>query len=226
MKVLVVCNGKFNATELLTLLRHLAKNNIPFDTCSKWDILEDERARKEQAKRGLKHPIKRFHPTILLPQVTPSNYTHFCIASGFPEHSMQYWDDATIRRIVQQVLNTNGVLAATCSSVPSLQQGLQGKRVSCFPTIAVKQHIAKHGGILSGVSATIDGNVVTSENEAMATMWSEAICKRILGQPVSFQLQPTTLLKRGSLRRLPKEITRMIDEAKSGKISGAHQKPS
>jgi putative intracellular protease/amidase len=197
MKVLVLTFPNFNLQELSAIVRVLTSNGVEFEVVSTRRPIRNERT-------GQKVEIHR-----TLDEVLPDQYDALVCTSGSPTNRKFFWNDSTVKGIVQSF--EGKPIAAICASVGVLAPLLEGRTVSCWPVLDLEILLSEAGATIRNSSLTIDNEIVTAATPEMARYWADAVVSVLKGEPVSqfgeYQ-QPIAKAKR---RLLPWEGLEDVD---------------
>jgi putative intracellular protease/amidase len=195
--ILFICNPHFNPKEFWTTFKTLKRRGHKFRVASFMPVIHEE--------YDSNHTYK---PDLLIEEVASEDYDALIMTSGEPRLSKKLWTDLDVHRVVTQ-LKANSPIAATCSAVPAIRYVAEGKHVSVFPLQEARDLITKAGGILSRTSVTVDGFLITSENEMMADTWSSLFCDFLEGKEALNPLSPSPFKRKLNERKPVPEIERL-----------------
>jgi putative intracellular protease/amidase len=190
VKVLVVCPPIYNGDELWPALRVLVERGIDFDLASLTPIIREEGT------------LKKNRPNLKVDDlVYDSQYKGMMLTSGPMKWTEIYWTHKSIIDAVQKANERGDALAAICGAVGSLWAAVEGKKVSYYPLIRVRQHLERHGAILSPLGMTRDNNLVTGEHQAVSEIWAEEFCNLLEGLPPQYILHDSGFVPMGGERK-------------------------
>jgi len=112
-----------------------------------------------------------------LSQVNPQDYQALVFAGG-PGASV-YFDNQTVLDLVKTAFNQKKVVAAICIAPSILANAdlVRGKKVTSWPS--EKDNLEAHGGIYTGSSVEVDGNLVTASGPQAAREYGQKIVEQI-----------------------------------------------
>lgn len=178
MNVLVITPRRYNKRELWMSLGILQNRGHVSKVASTAYSIEDEATGQRSTIKLLVSDIKAI-----------DEYDALMVVSGNPQDTEAYWSMPEVQRIVKQFRESDKPIAAICYSVPTIRQAAQGKKVSCFPLLTAVRALEAAGAILSPVSMSVDGSLVTAENEMFCEMWAETFCDILEGKEPSILLR-------------------------------------
>lgn len=203
--LLVICAKRYNGHELWTLLGVLQDRGHSFEVVSQETLIRDELTLK---------PTQLERTVYEVGSEETGDFDAVCIVSGNMEDTEAYWTDRFIENLLMDFEQSKAVIAAICCSVPTLGPVVSGVKVSYFPLVRSKHHLRNWGADLQNVSLTIDGRVVTAENQMITEMWAEEICNLLEGRPVTHVLTDSGFTPKGSERKMMPEVRAAIDESR------------
>jgi len=202
-RVLIVVARQFNGHELWCTLHVLNKYNIEYEVISTQQVITDE-VTFESVR------IKRTIDDVDVEEV--NSFNGLMIISGNMKDTEAYWKHQKVLSYVRQ--NQPKPTAAICCSVPTIREAARKKRVSFFPLVRSRLLLEQAGAICVNVTITVDGNLVTAENQMGTEVWAECFASLLLGQEPQLGLTETTFRpKARKSRKTPPEITRLREQA-------------
>jgi putative intracellular protease/amidase len=183
-KVLVVCARRYNGHELWTALGVMQERGHEFEVVSTDKTIKDELTLRPDA---------------------------IMIVSGNMKDTEAYWDDKTVLKLISDINQDDGVVAAICCSVPTIRQVANGKQVSFYPLVRSRERLRDAGAILKTVALTVDGRLVTAEHQMATQMWAEEFCNVLEGLPPEYNLQDSGYVPKGRPRRITPELQKIMD---------------
>jgi len=205
--VLVVVSRRYNPGEFWHSLKALKRRGHTFDVVSSAYTITSE----------VKNTPNKL--SMLIGDVTSMNkYMGILIISGNPADTELFWHHTGCLSLVEQANAQGKVVAAVCSAVPTIRYAAKGKRVSVYPLIKSQILLEDAGAILSGVSLSTDGNIITAENEQMTDMWIANVCDVLEGKRPSYVMNPSPFKRKLRTRARDPELQHLIDiERSTGK---------
>lgn len=188
--VLVVVAQHFNGHELWTALGVLQKAGHTFEVISKDVHISDE----VTGKRAL---IKRTIADVK----SLEGFDALMVVSGNMKDTEEYWHNDRVLSFVHEASESDRPIAAICCSVPTIREAAKGKRVSFFPLIRSRLLLSDAGAILSSVSLSVDGKLVTAEHQMMSQMWAEAFAEVLSGNNAHVALKDSGYVPKGRERK-------------------------
>ena len=197
MKVLVIVARRYNGHELWTALGVMQEAGIEFDVVSRTKNIVDEVTRQPNTIE------------MVLEDVTSlDGYDGLMFVSGNMDDTESHWHDPHIQSLVEMAADMP--VAAICCSVPIIRGLVSGKKVSFFPLVRSKILLEEAGAILSTVSISVDGNLVTAEHQMASQVWSEQFVKVLEGEPTDPNLVDSGFTPEGKTeRRLHPRLERL-----------------
>jgi len=203
-KVLVVVSNRYNGHELWTTLGVLKHAQIQAVVVAIKPVISDE--------------ITGFsvytHDTVDAFDLTSmKDFCALLIVSGNMEDTEAHWRNEKIKRMVEEAMHADFVIAAICCSVPTIRYAAKGKHVSPFPLIRSKELLTQAGALISTLSVSVDGKLITAENQMVTQTWAECIVKCIQGEDASLNFNDVGDITVRNLRpRKPdKDLKRIRD---------------
>ncbi len=208
MKVLVVCAQRYNGHELWTFLGVLQEAGIEFEIVSTATLIEDEITYQPNIIGKTLDDVKNI-----------DDFDGLAFISGNMKDTEKYWDHPQTLDYVRQAKGRDIPIAAICCSVPTVRHAALGKKVSYFPLMRSTERLVKAGAIPQTVSITVDGNLVTAENQMGTQMWAEAFVHVLNGEEVDLGLVDTHWMPGGRDKRPDPDLQRLRDiSTNTGKI--------
>jgi putative intracellular protease/amidase len=163
VKVLVVCARRYNGHELWTALGVMQERGISFDVASTAKLIEDEVTGQANT---INLTINDIEPDMV------KEYDGLMFVSGNMQDTEAYWSNPRTLAYVRVAHENDMPLAAICCSVPTIRHAAKGKVVSFFPLVRSRALLAAEGAILSTISISVDGKLVTAEHQMSTQMWA------------------------------------------------------
>ena len=204
--VLLLVARRYNGHELWTALGVLADAGKTFEVISTDLEVADELT-------GRRNVLERTLDSVD-PEKVVDEFNAFMIVSGNMKDTEAYWDDPQAQALVRAFDFEKKPLAAICCSVPSLWQVVEGVQVSFFPLVRSRQKLRLGGANLSTLTVSVDGRVVTAENQMATTMWAEMFVKVLNGEDVTTGLVDSGFTPHGRERK-PIAIVEQIKERRA-----------
>lgn len=179
MRVLVLAARRYNGHELWTALGVMQNRGHSPEVVSTAYEVEDE-------VTGQRNTIKLCIPDVI--ENVTSMWDALMIVSGNPEDTESFWHMPQVQKIVKEFADAVKPIAAICVSVPTVRLAARGKRVSYFPLLRSRMALLEAGAILSNISVTVDGNLVTAEHQMATEMWAELFCDVMENKPLRYTL--------------------------------------
>lgn len=198
-RVLVVVARQFNGHELWTALGILKKTGHTFEVVSKDKHISDEVTGRRV----------HVHRTLYEANLMTEPFDGLMFVSGNMKDTEEYWKNSKVQDLVHQAMERNLPIAAICCSVPTIRDAAKGKRVSFFPLLRSRELLRNAGAILSSVSLSVDGKLVTAEHQMMSQMWAEAYAKVLNGEEVVVDLEDSKYVPQGRERKPMPELERL-----------------
>jgi putative intracellular protease/amidase len=204
--VFVVVAKRYNGHELWTALGIIQKAGHTFEVVSTQTEIEDERD-------GRPNTIQRTLDDVL-PIDVCYNFDGFMIVSGNMKDTEAYWTDSRVLDIIEGFNRLGKPVAAICCSVPTIRLIARGKRVSYYPLVRSRLLLREAGAILTGVTCSVDGQLVTAEHQMATEIWAKALVALLEGRDpeVSFNVSNFTP---GGRERKPIPAIEAIKRAQS-----------
>ncbi len=201
--LLVICAKRYNGHELWTLLGVLQEREHTFEVVSQETTIRDEIT---------------LRPNTIERQVydvgcnETGDFDAVCVVSGNMSDTEAYWEDNFVEELLMDFKEQGKVCAAICCSVPTLGSIVRGVKVSYFPLVRSRHRLQYYGAILQNTSLTVDGKIITAENQMITQMWAEEICNVLEGKPLQHRMVDSGFIPVGSERRMAPEVRASIDE--------------
>lgn len=193
--VLIVVARRFNGHELWTTLGVLQNAGHTFEVRSTSNHIEDEvTGKKISIKNVIGDPFEA------------SNYEGILIISGNMADTEYYWKHETVLHYIAAVHNQGSPVGAICCSVPTIRKVARGRRVSFFPLVRSRELLEREGAILSTTSLSVDGKLVTAENQMVSQMWAEAFAEILHGRDPRVNLKDSGFTPGGWERKPMAEL--------------------
>lgn len=121
-------------------------------------------------------------PDFTLDEVDAKDFDAIVIAGG-PGTPIYLWPNEKLHRIVKEIYDRGGLVAAICLAPVVLSRAgvLSGKRCTVFPTPDSIKEIRKGGGILEDYDVVVDDRVITANGPEASQRFAEAILTNIRG---------------------------------------------
>lgn len=208
MKVLIVCARRYNGHELWTFLGVLQEAGLDFEVVSTATKIEDEITYQPNIIERTLDDVESIE-----------EFDGIAFVSGNMKDTEKYWDDPRTLGYVRQAKERDIPIAAICCSVPTIREAVNGKKVSYFPLIRSTERLVKAGAIPQTVSITVDGKIVTAENQMGTQMWAEAFVRVLNGEEVDLGLIDTHWMPGGREKKPDPDLQRLREISKrTGKI--------
>jgi putative intracellular protease/amidase len=175
-KVLIIVARRYNGNELWTTLGALVSRGHSFTIASMALEIVDE-------VTGQHNLIKT-----LVEATLEIEYDALMVISGNMEDTEAYWTMPHVQSLVGDFYTAKKPIAAICCSVPTVRLAAKGKKVSYFPLMRSKELLERAGALPQPVSITVDGNLVTAENQMGSQVWAEAFCDVLEGKDPNIHL--------------------------------------
>lgn len=198
MKVLIVVAQHFNGHELWTSLGVLKQRGHTFEVISTHTDIADE-------VTGQKVAIKRTIDDV----DSLEEFDAFMVISGNMADTELYWKHPKVQSYVDEAHSKDMPIAAICCSVPTIRNAAKGKRVSFFPLIRSEDLLKQAGAILSTLTYSVDGKLVTAEHQMATQMWAEAFCDVLEGKKHAVELVDSKYMPLGRERKPIPEVERL-----------------
>ncbi|TAJ44513.1 DJ-1/PfpI family protein [Methanofollis fontis] len=119
--------------------------------------------------------------TVSFADVSPADYNAIVVVGGIGAQDV-LWNDAELKRLVQEFNGAGKVVAAICLSPVVLARAgiLPGREATVFRSPASIREIEKGGARLSERPVVTDGNVVTADGPSAAEEFARAILSLLL----------------------------------------------
>jgi putative intracellular protease/amidase len=201
MRVLIIVAQKYNGHELWTTLGILQAAEIEFEVVSTETLIVDE-------VTGQPNTIERTLDDIF-PDELPK-FEGLMIISGDMKKTEAYWKDDRVLSLVRTADELELPIAAICCSVPTIREVTAGVKVSPFPLVRSRVLLEEAGAILQTKSITVDGRIVTAENQMGTQVWAEQFVRVLQGLPSDLDLKDSGFMPTGkSERALPHILERI-----------------
>ena len=201
MRVLVVCARRYNGHELWVALGVLQKAGHSFEVVSTDYLIEDE-------VTGQRNTIERIVYEVD-PEKALVDFHGLMIISGNMKDTEAYWDDKHVLQLVKTFNEQERPIAAICCSVPTVREAANGKRVSYYPLIRSAERLKNAGAILSNVSISVDGTLVTAEHQMATQEWAGFYAQVLDGHTPDPGLVESGFTPRGKERKPIAVLERM-----------------
>ncbi len=199
MKVLVICARRYNGHELWTALGVLQQAGIDFDVASTSKIIADELTRQPNTIELIINDITNLE-----------GYDGLMFVSGDMSDTEAYWHNSHIRGLVTQA--SDMPVAAICCSVPTIRHIAKDKKVSFFPLIRSRMLLEEAGAVLSTISISVDGNLVTAEHQMATQTWAALFVQVLEGETADPGLHDSGYVPEGKTeRKLHPRLERLRD---------------
>lgn len=208
--LLVICAKRYNGHELWTLLGVLQARGHSFEVVSQATLIKDELTLRPNTIARTVWEVK--------PSEEVDKFDGVIVVSGNMSDTEAYWKDTHVEEILKTFKSADKVVAAICCSVPTLAPVARDVKVSFFPLMRSKHRLRDYGAILQTTSLTVDGKMITAENQMMSEMWGEEICNVLEGKPLQHVLYDSGFVPKGSERRMSPEVREAIDAARGYKM--------
>lgn len=208
-RVLVACAKRYNGHELWTLLGVLKERGHTFEVVSQATLIRDEKTMRPNTIERTLYDVDVMECL---------DFDAMCVVSGNMKDTEAYWTDDHIFALLNGFQENGKLIAAICCSVPTLAPLCDGVKVSHFPLIRCKQRLKHYGAILVNTTLTVDGLVITAENQMVTQMWAEEICNALEGRPQEHIMTDSGFEPKGHERRMMPEVREAIDEARGYKM--------
>lgn len=172
-RVLLVVARRYNGHELWTALKLLQANKIDFEVVSTDYLVRDEITLQP-------NNIDRILTD--LPENVVDDFDGFMIVSGNMDDTEAYWEHPIVQKLVKDFDAAGKAIAAICCSAPTIACVARDKRVSAYPLIRSRHHLARFGALLQNVSVSVDGNLVTAENQMVTHLWTNTFIRVLNGE--------------------------------------------
>lgn len=192
MKVLVICDRRFNGHQFWVALGTLLNAGVEFEVVSTDTTIVEEGTNQSHI---IQRTVDEVDPTEL------ADLDGLMFISGFPLDTRAYWKHAHVLEIVKVASIKDKPIAAICASVPTVREAAKGKRVSVYPLIAARELLTNSGAFVQPVSLTVDGNLVTAENEMMTELWAKSFVAVLKGEEPPIEFLPSDQLPKARERR-------------------------
>lgn len=201
-KALLVVAQMFNGHELWMTMKVLAKAGIETEVISTNRIMKDEVT------------MEQFVTERTIDDVDPNeldNFDGLMIISGNMKLTEAYWKNPRVLAYVKR--NQPKPTAAICCSVPTIRNVAKGKEVSFFPLMRSRDLLREAGAVLSNTSVSVDGNLVTAENQMLTEVWAEQFAALINGKGPGLYVKDSGFRPGGiTPRKTPADIQRLRDQ--------------
>jgi putative intracellular protease/amidase len=192
VKVLIVVAQRYNGHELWTTLGILQEAGIDFEVISTMTNIADE-------VTGQPNTIVRTIDDVDVAEI--ADFNGLAVVSGNMADTELYWDHEKVLAYVEEAKRLNLVIAAICCSVPTIRGAADGKTVSYYPLIRSAARLADAGAILSNITISVDGKLVTAEHQMASQGWAEAFVKVLKGEEVELGLSESGFTPQGRTER-------------------------
>lgn len=200
MNVLVVCARFFNGHELWTSLGILQKQGHTFEVVSTGAIIADEITLEGKRIQRTVDEVDNL-----------DGFDALMFISGDMAYTEAHWTNEKILSFVDEAYARDLPIAAICCSVPVIRNAAKGKKVSYFPLLRAKEILTRAGAIPQTVSLTVDGKLVTAENQMLTQMWAESFCKVMDGEDADPGLEDTGWMPEGWERKPDPTVEHLKD---------------
>jgi len=202
MKVLVVVAQEYNGHELWTALGVMQQAGLEFEVISTSTRIEDEVTHQQNV---IERTIDDVHPDEI------DAFDGIMIVSGNMAYTEAYWKNERVLSYVDKMHRADKPIAAICCSVPTIRNVAMGKVVSFYPLIRSKALLESAGAILSTISISVDGKLVTAEHQMATQMWAEAFTNIMYGRDSGLDLVDSGFSPAGrTIQRLPHILEALI----------------
>ena len=202
MRVLVIVARRYNGHELWVTLGRLQQEGLLFEVVSSTNIIMDEVTFEANS-------IKRTLADIE-PEVEVAAFDGLLIVSGNMQDTEAYWTNRTVLRLVELFNQQEKPIGAICCSVPTVRFAAEGKKVSFFPLVRSRQLLKQAKAILTTVTCTVDGNLVTAEHQMATQMWIAAFIQVLRGEKPELNLHDSGFVPRGRPRKPVPEVEHFL----------------
>ena len=145
-----------------------------------------------------------------LQDVDPKWYSGLMIISGNPKDTENYYTHHTVVHLVTELHKLKRPLAGICAAVPALAPAVKGRKVSWFPLQKSRNILVSAGAILTEVGLSVDGHLITAENEWVTGLWAAAFRDMVLNkEPYIPKLTPSGLHPKHIPRKDIPELERL-----------------
>lgn len=192
MKVLIVVAQRYNGHELWTTLGILQQAGIDFEVISRSTNISDEVTRQRNI-------LERTIDDVSVEEI--QEYDGFMVISGNMSDTESYWDDSKVLSFVKTAEENNLAIAAICCSVPTIREIAKGKVVSYYPLIRSAARLSDAGAVLSNITISVDGKLVTAEHQMATQKWATAFVDILNGKEVDLGLQESGFTPQGHRER-------------------------
>lgn len=196
MKVLIVCDRRFNDYQMWTTVKILKAHSVAFDFLSTAYVIREE-------GRGRQFTIEYTFANV--PDL--DQYDGLMLISGWPDDTKEYWTHKGLEKIVLAFKDKK--VAAICASTASIRYIARGKRVTGFPLQKARQLLQLAGAIIDPVPVVHDQGLVTADNEWAASTWAETFVQVLKGREPILNYQAMSETRKLSERKPIKEFERM-----------------
>jgi putative intracellular protease/amidase len=208
MKVLVICARRYNGHELWTLLGVLHEAGLEFEVISTSTLIRDEITDQPNIIERTLDDVENI-----------DEFDGLAFVSGNMKDTESHWDNPRALGYVRQAHARDIPIAAICCSVPIIREAVDGKKVSYFPLIRSTERLVNAGAIPQTVSITVDGKIVTAENQMGTQMWAEALVRVLNGEEVDLGLIDTHWMPGGREKKPDPDLQRLREISKrTGKV--------
>jgi putative intracellular protease/amidase len=205
---LVVCAKRYNGHELWTLLGVLSERKHTFEVVSQDVLIRDELTlRPNTIERRVWEVLPEEH----------SKFDGMIVVSGNMADTEAYWKDNHVQSLLETFKSSDKICAAICCSVPTLAPIAKGVKVSFFPLMRSRDRLRNYGALLQNTSITVDGKIITAENQMMTQMWATEICNVVEGSKPQYEMSDSGFTPKGLERRMSPEVRASIDEDRDTK---------
>lgn len=198
--VLIVVARRYNGHELWTTLGTLRHRGHSVEVISTSHLIADE-------VTGKTNTIKRLLDDV--PNI--DDFDAIMFVSGNMKDTEAYWHDKRTLSYVDQAVKRDMPVAAICCSVPTIRKAARGKRVSFFPLIRSGELLSHEGALLQTVSLSVDGHLVTAENQMVTQMWAEAFCDVLDGVDPNIHLIDSGFTPGKRMRKPDPDLQKLRD---------------
>ena len=190
-KVLIIVARRYNGNELWTTLGILhARGNAFYVASTALEIVDEVTGQHNRIQSLIKdiEDCKLFDALMVI--------------SGDMADTELYWNDPKVQSLVQSFYEYDKPIAAICCSVPTIRLAAKGKKVSYFPLVRSRDLLVKAGAFPQPVSITVDGTLVTAENQMWSQVWAESFCDVLDGKDPNIHLTDSHFVP-GKIERKP-----------------------
>ncbi len=115
-----------------------------------------------------------------LDEIDPDEYDAIIFVGG--SGASVFFDDPLAHKIARTLYEDGKIVAAICIAPSTLAHAglLEGKKVTAFET--QEQDLVAHGATYTGNPVEVDGNIVTANGPAAATVFGETIRDMLLAK--------------------------------------------